>query len=235
TVFTRETVKQEDGTKISVLDALRANSNFKKVYIMLGLNELGWVSLDQFQAQYAKLVDAIQEISPDAIIYLQSILPVSEEKSASSNIYNNDRIQMFNQRIFAVAQEKQVFYINVAEAVADENGCLPSDFTSDGIHLQKKACEQWLAYLKSHTIPQEVIDALPTPSVSPSASVAESPAPAETTPDASPSPSPSAAAETEKPANTENTTKKESASPAPSPSEAASESSAPSPSAKTEP
>lgn len=201
TVFTRETVKQDDGTKISVIDAMRAKPDFKKVYIMLGLNELGWVSLDQFQEQYGKLVQAVKEIAPDAIIYIESILPVSAAKSSSSTIYNNERIKLFNERIFAVAQAQKVFYVNVGEAVMDENGCLPSDFTPDGIHLQKKACQQWLAYLKSHTVPQEVLDGLASsaPSASPEPSPDASDSPAETV---SPSPSSSDEAPPASPTNT---------------------------------
>ena len=178
--LTGQTVSQADGTKISVIDALRNNPQFSKVYIMLGLNELGWVNLDIFQDYYEQLIDAVREINPDAIIYVQSLLPVSQKKSESSSTYNNTRVAMFNERVIAVAENKKAFYVNVAEAVEDENGYLPADVTADGVHLQKTACEQWLAYLKTHTVSEETAAANRVPaSPAPSESVAPSTSPSE--------------------------------------------------------
>lgn len=155
TVFTGQTVPQADGTKISVVDALRKNPNFNKVYIMLGLNELGWVNLDIFQQQYEKLIDTVRDVKPDAIVYVQSLLPVSAQKDASSSTHNNTRVALFNDRVKAAALSKKAFFVNVAEAVQDENGYLPASVTFDGVHLQKVACQQWLSYLKTHTVPAE--------------------------------------------------------------------------------
>ena len=39
----------------------------------------------------------------------------------------------------------------VAEAVAAEDGSLPEDAATDGIHLRKEACQTWLTYLREHT------------------------------------------------------------------------------------
>ncbi len=50
-----------------------------------------------------------------------------------------------------MAEEKQVYYLNVAEAVADDNGYLPEEASTDGVHLNKEYCAKWLDYLKSHT------------------------------------------------------------------------------------
>lgn len=154
-VFSEQTVSQTDGTKISVVDALRKQPDFNKVYIMLGLNELGWVDLDIFQNQYEKLIDTLREIKPSAVVYVQSLLPVSASKDASSSTYNNARVALFNERIKAAALNKKAFFVNVAEAVQDGNGSLPADSTVDGIHLQKLACQQWLSYLKTHTVSSE--------------------------------------------------------------------------------
>ena len=51
-----------------------------------------------------------------------------------------------------LAEEKEVAYVNVAEAVTDETGKLPEDATADGVHLQPSSCKIWLEYLKTHTI-----------------------------------------------------------------------------------
>lgn len=150
-VFTKECISTAEG-KVSIMDALAQNPDFKKAYVMLGVNELGWAYPSIFQEKYQKLIQRIKEINPDAEIYVQSILPVSQEKSDGDKVYNNPRIQEYNQLIQEVAVEEKVYYLNVAEAVADENGALPADASTDGVHLNKAYCEKWLEYLKNHTV-----------------------------------------------------------------------------------
>ncbi|MEG1999785.1 MAG: GDSL-type esterase/lipase family protein [Evtepia sp.] len=140
-----------DGQKLTVMDAL-AKQSFSKVYIMLGMNELGWVYGSVFQEDYGKIIDRIREINPNATIFIQSILPVSKEKSASHPTDNNPRIAEYNNLLRDLANEKNVYFLNVAEAIADENGDLPADASTDGMHLIPDYCKKWLAYLKTHTI-----------------------------------------------------------------------------------
>ncbi len=150
TVFTQEVIDIE-GTKLSVMDALKA-TQFSKVYIMLGINELGWAYSSKFIDKYSEMIDEIKAINPNAIIYIQSILPVSEEVSATHDYVKNDKIKEYNTLLFQMATEKQVFFLDTAAAVIDENGCLPADAATDGIHLKKQYCEKWLQYLVTHTI-----------------------------------------------------------------------------------
>lgn len=150
TVFTQEVI-DINGTKLSIMDALK-ETEFSKVYIMLGINELGWTYSSKFIDKYSEVIDEIKEINPDAVIYIQSILPVSEEVSATHAYVKNDKIKEYNALIFQMAAEKEVFFLDTAAAVMDENGCLPADAATDGIHLKKKYCELWLQYLVTHTV-----------------------------------------------------------------------------------
>ena len=136
--------------KITIPDAMK-NQTFKKVYIMLGVNELGWASENTFIARYGSLLDGIREAVPDAVIYVQSILPVSKEKSDSS-VYTNSRIQLYNSLIVQMCEEKGAVYLNVAEAVQDESGALPAEATVDGIHLKRPYYEKWKDYIMTHTV-----------------------------------------------------------------------------------
>ena len=65
---------------------------------------------------------------------------------------NNSRILAYNEAIMELAQEKDCPYLNVAEAVTDENGCLRADWTFDGVHLNTAGCRAWLDYLRTHTV-----------------------------------------------------------------------------------
>lgn len=125
---------------------------FEKVFIMLGINELGWVYSELFIEKYGELIDNIKKIEPQAQIYIQSILPVSKERSESDSIYNNENINKYNELIQQMAADKNIFYLNVAECVTDEEGYLYSDASTDGIHLNKKYCDQWFEYIKTHVV-----------------------------------------------------------------------------------
>ena len=138
-----------NGKKETVMQALSAKK-FGKVYIMLGINELGWSSMQKFVDDYAQLVADAHKDQPGAKIYLQSILPVSAKKSASDAVYNNKKIGQYNQAIEKIAREKGAVYLNVAEAVSDASGALPQAASTDGVHLNAAYCAKWCEYLKTH-------------------------------------------------------------------------------------
>lgn len=150
TVFT-EPVININGSNMPIVEALRQTS-FQKVYIMLGLNEIGWAYSSIFVEKYENLVDEIKNINPNATIYLQSILPVSNEVSSTHDYIKNERINEYNRFIAQIANEKNVCYLNVAESVVSSSGALPDDAAVDGIHLKKEYCQKWFEYLKNHAI-----------------------------------------------------------------------------------
>ena len=152
TVFTRPVVPTASGEKVTVMEALRQES-FKKVYIMLGINELGWAYSELFINKYAEVVEEIKKNAPAAQIYLQSILPVTAERSQSDDIFNNANIRRYNDLIQQMAAEKRLYYLDVAQCMADAEGNLFSDASTDGIHLKKNYCERWFDYLKWHYVP----------------------------------------------------------------------------------
>ena len=153
TVFTSPVI-QMDGQKLSVVEALR-RTEFKKVYIMLGINETGWAYESIFIDKYKALIEEIQSINPQAIIYIQEIMPVTAETSRTHSYVKNDKIQRYNELLAKLAKEMGAYYIDTGAAVADDSGCLPEEAAIDGIHLKKPYCDKWLDYLKTHTVQPE--------------------------------------------------------------------------------
>ena len=134
-----------------LLDAM-AEEDFGKIYVMLGVNELGWSKTETFHDQYAKVIDRLRSDHPDAEIILQSILPVSAKQEKKKTYVNNGRIAAYNEVIFQLAEEKDCAFVDAAEAVTDENGCLRAAWNSDGVHLNVKGCRAWLEYLRTHPV-----------------------------------------------------------------------------------
>lgn len=150
TVFTKKVINK-NGRKLSVIDALR-ETDFAKVYLMLGINETGWPYSSVFIEKYGEIIDTVREINPEAVIYIQEIIPVSEKVSSTHSYIRNDKIAERNGLLANLAAEKQVYYIDVSAAVVSEDGSLPEDAATDGIHLKKEYCQKWLDYLKTHTV-----------------------------------------------------------------------------------
>lgn len=149
TFFTKEVVESGE-RKLTIPDAMKERQ-FKKVYIMLGLNELGWSYEDVFIRKYGELIDEVKRLQPEATVFVQSIMPVSKSKSDRDKVYNNPRIDRYNELIQEMAKEKGAVYLNVAEAVGLDGGALPEEASTDGVHLNKEYCVKWLDYLKCHT------------------------------------------------------------------------------------
>jgi lysophospholipase L1-like esterase len=149
-VFKKAVVDSGDG-KLTVSDALDRRA-FGKVYLMFGLNELGWNSAEKFIEQYGLVLDRVRETQPDAVVYVQAIMPVSAWKSEKDPVHNNPNIDRFNAMIVRLAEEKNAIFLNVGDGVAGANGALPDEASSDGIHLSKRYCIKWEEYLRAHVV-----------------------------------------------------------------------------------
>ncbi len=146
TFFTSPSVNR-NGQKITVADALADDSGYSKIFITLGINELGWVYDSVFHDCYAKLINYVRETCPSSEIYVQTLIPVTATKSASDDIFNNQNIARYNDIIRSLASECGVGLIDAAAEICPE-GVLPEDGAFDGIHLKKPYCQRWLDVIK---------------------------------------------------------------------------------------
>lgn len=149
TALTKKFITNDNGEKITILEDL-ATKNIDTIYIMLGINELGWIYNDIFIKDYENLIDKILEVRPNCEIIVQSIIPVTKTKSEGDSIYNNDKITEYNNLIKDMAKRKGIKYIDLCPVLADKSGNLPEEASTDGIHLNKKYCQKWFKCLKSN-------------------------------------------------------------------------------------
>ncbi len=137
--------------KITVEEALQQNS-FGKIYLMIGINEMGTGTVESFLEKYQEVVDHLRELQPDAVIYLQAIIKVTSERSAQGDYINNEGIIARNEGIAKLADNEKIFFLDVNPLVCDETGGMIPDYTFDGVHLKAKYIGIWKDYLKSHAI-----------------------------------------------------------------------------------
>ena len=104
----------------------------------------------------------IRQLQPDALIYIQGIMHVSESKSRSDKVFNNRVVVQRNQAIATLANGHDIFYLDMNPDVCDENGNLLPELTSDGIHLKASGYEKWHEFLLHHAIYRDPDDYLGT-------------------------------------------------------------------------
>ena len=143
-----------NGSMLTMIDAAKTKGDRKKVYIMLGANSL---DLDEkrFIDGYSTFVKSVRELYPDAVIYIQSITPVTVDvnKVYPGEYINNGQIVEYNALILGMANELGVHYVDVAQAMVDETGALPTEASPfDGMHLTPEYYIKWFDYLRSHTV-----------------------------------------------------------------------------------
>ncbi len=135
-----------DGRKATLEEALRARQ-YGKIYLQIGINEMGRGTLDEFMGAYSQTVSKIRELQPDAVIFLEGIMHVARGKSQSDPIFNNPAIIERNDRIRDLADGDHVFYIDMNEAVCDEEGNLKDELTFDQLHLYGSKYYLWVDFL----------------------------------------------------------------------------------------
>ena len=124
-IYTQEVIGTED-SKQTILEAADAQQP-AKIYVMLGINGLKGLGADKTVELYRDLVQHLKETHPDSIIYVQSFMPINEQKFEANYGYNltNAEIDECNEKLMAMAGEEQVYYVDVASAIKDETGGLP--------------------------------------------------------------------------------------------------------------
>ncbi len=133
------------------LPALLQSTQFGKVYIMLGINDIGG-DLNNIADRYAELVNMVRENQPNAIIYILANLHVSANQDSKGSSVNNTNINTFNGYIKELADEDTIFYLDSNERFDDENGTLASELTPDGIHFYGSGYTAWAEWLAQNVI-----------------------------------------------------------------------------------
>ena len=151
-VVNNTTCRRADGEKEVPMEAL-ASQQPRALYILLGTNVLTADSdYTSFLTYYRLMLDMISQALPNTKIYVQSITPVRPEVSKKSPGLYKERLCEINDALSAIALEKGCTFLNLWEALADENGDLIEEYAQpDGYHLLPAGYDAWVDYLCTHT------------------------------------------------------------------------------------
>lgn len=109
---------------------------------------VSYLTEKDFKAYYAKLISAIRATSPDTILILQSIFPVT----ADCAVLSNEKIDRANVWVREVAAETGCRYLDTQSVLKGDDGCLRPELciSEDGIHLTTEAYRLILNYIRTH-------------------------------------------------------------------------------------
>ena len=139
------------GEKMLLEDSVKA-IGAKKIYIMLGANDVGLYGAEDSAENMRTLIQRILKKSPGAEVFVQSVTP---RVAAMTNKPSNSALYEYNMKLNELCVEEGWSFIDTAGALRDEMGNLPDKYCSDastmGIHLTDEACQIWIDYLTTHT------------------------------------------------------------------------------------
>ena len=156
-VFNEE-FELQSGEKVTLETALQ-KKKFGKIYIMLGINELGY-DFDQTVERFNEAIALIRELQPEALIFIQANLHITNAKSEDSELFNNTNIDLFNQAVGELADGKNIFYLDVNPLYDDEEGGLSEEFTTDHAHILGKYYVDWVDFILQNAVKVESEKAL---------------------------------------------------------------------------
>lgn len=152
TVFSAKMIEEPGQKKKITIEEALANHSFRKIYIMLGINELGTGTAETFAEKYRQVLERLQELQPDAIIYIQAIMKVSTKRSGQGDYVTNEEIELRNEELVKLADNEKIFFLDVNPNVCDEDGGLEASYSYDGVHLKAQYVDIWKDFLLKHAI-----------------------------------------------------------------------------------
>lgn len=142
-----------NGETVTLNEAL-STKDFGKIYIMLGINELGY-DFEQTVERFSEAIDTLLTTQPQAYIFIQANLHITKEKSEKSEYFTNSNIDRYNEAISKLADNEQIFYLDVNPLYDDEQGCLSKEFTADHAHIKGKHYTEWVDFILQNAVRKE--------------------------------------------------------------------------------
>lgn len=154
------TCKRADGVKEIPMEALVAQQP-TDLYVLLGTNVLNRDGdYTSFLTYYRLMLDMLSQSLPNTNIYVQSITPVRPEVRETHPGLYRDRLCEINNELAAIALEKGCSFLNLWEALADDNGDLKEEYAQkDGYHVKPEGYTAWVDYLCAHCIAENTTTA----------------------------------------------------------------------------
>lgn len=143
------------GGQYSNLEDAVAATGAKKVFIMLGVNDIGRFGLEQNMDNWRILVERIREACPGIQIYIQSMFPIWS--GAQTSKLNNTKVYAYNFALRFFAEQYECGFIDVYPYLQNGAGGLAAEYCSDKyVHITEKGVDVWVSVLRAYPYYKEI-------------------------------------------------------------------------------
>lgn len=133
------------GQEMYLEDAIAA-TGAKKVYIMMGQNDLASKARGKIMDNWNILLERIREKAPDVEIYFQSCIPEFQEDYEVDD--KNPRIFAYNDQLREFARENGDHFIDLRYYIEDHQGRMPQCYSQGNYHMNEQGCYVWMQMLR---------------------------------------------------------------------------------------
>lgn len=157
-----------DGSDVKLKELLETKKP-KILVISLGINYVNYAKAqrtdeEDFKFWYSKLLDTVIAASPETTVIIQSIYPINETVYKT---YDNATLIERNDWLLDLAYDYGMYYLNTAEALADDDGNLNLKYQNgDGCHPGYEGYSEILKYIRTHALPGFAAETTDTTDVS---------------------------------------------------------------------
>lgn len=136
------------GAEMNFEDAVAA-SGAKKIFIMLGQNDLRYRTIEDTMSSWDTLIERVKEKTPDAEIYIESC--VYEWYSSNGDNKRNITIDTYNDLLVQYCADNGHHYVDIQKYVEDHTGKMATPYSLDqSIHLNEPGCVAWMHALNTY-------------------------------------------------------------------------------------
>lgn len=135
-----------EGYENITLEELLSEKEYDRVYVMLGMNELGY-RFPQTVERYRSFIEDLQDQEPRAQLILCANLHVTSTRSDNDKFFNNENIDKINEEISILAEEKELVYLDINELFDNEDGELDKEYASDDSHVTVENYIRWCDWI----------------------------------------------------------------------------------------
>ncbi len=154
-VSSAKIIYPETGELLTIAEAAQ-KAKPEIIIITLGTDYgVSYLMEKDFKSCYKNLIQGIQKASPDTVVILQSIFPVTA--TCTNKTLTNEKIDTCNEWVKEIARDCGCPYLDTQSVLKGSDNALKPEYSSDstyqnddGIHLTGTAYSVILKYIRTH-------------------------------------------------------------------------------------
>ncbi len=130
------------GRKMNPWQQLELCPQVKRVFIMLGMNDIAVTGQDGSLKNYLLVIEKLKAVNPNLEVHIMSMTYILEGQDRGS--LSSANVMKFNEKLKTVAETSGYGYVDMATPLSDQNGHLAKQYCSDGfVHISRSGYNVW--------------------------------------------------------------------------------------------